>query len=189
MGNTKFCKYSKLPNIFPIFFNVMNRSMSLINYPFPVWGYYLEFTIRSTSFDLKFVFMLRKHFRTFRHTCDGLAKAQKLSALIPLWIIERICPEAPANIYADETSPTVELFLSKSRNFWTEPYKLLHVTQYTHLVLFGMWVLSWYYTWSYFECRMGSSASFEVSFAILMKQDQELSFFIDVLYQKKVNRQ
>jgi len=128
MGKAKFCKSFKLPNIFPIFSNIINRSMSLINYPFPGWGYYLEFTIISTSFNFKFIFMIRKRFRTFRLKCDDLAKAQKLSALIPLWIIERVCQEAPANIYAAATPPTVELFLSKSRNFWTEACKMLHVT-------------------------------------------------------------
>ena len=76
MGNAKFCKYINSPNIFPVFSSVINRSMSLINYPFPVWVYYLEFTIRSTSFNLKFIFMIRKRLRTFHHTCDDLAKAQ-----------------------------------------------------------------------------------------------------------------
>ena len=84
MGNAKFCKSSNLPNIFPLFSNVINRSKTLINYPFPPCGYYLAFTIRSTSYNLKFIFMVRKRFRTFRHTYDDLAKAQKLSTLIPL---------------------------------------------------------------------------------------------------------
>ena len=83
MGNAKFCKSSNLPNIFPLFSNVINRSKTLINYPFPPCGY-LAFTFRSTSYNLKFIIMVRKRFRTFRHTCDDLAKAQKLSTLIPL---------------------------------------------------------------------------------------------------------
>ena len=114
-----------------------------MSYPFPVRGYYLEFTIRSTSFNLIFIFMVRKRFRTSRYTCVDLAQAKKLSTLIPLWTIA--CPEATANVYAAATPLTVELFLSKSRNFRTEAWKLFHVTQYTQLVLFGSWVLSRYY--------------------------------------------